>query len=1539
MERLTKFFMNRRTLFWSLMVILAIAGVASFMLMPKLEDPAVKGKQATVVVPYPGANAYDVELNVAKLVEDQLYTLPDVNNINTTCKEGVAMFQVEFKKKVTEEEIEQYFDLLRRKVNDIASSLPNGTYAPIVIDDMMDVYGIMYALTGDGYDYEEMLRYAKMLRNRLLEVDGIKRVNIAGSRSEVINIQIDQDRLAANGMLPTQLMMSLQNFGKVVSAGKYEVDNGFYTMRVSGTDNTVEEIRNMLISTPQGKVVKLKDLVQSVSLDYAEPQTNGFFLDGELALALCVAMEGDAVVPDVGKAVEAKMAQVMENVPAGLELHKIFFQPDLVSSSVNGFLLNVAESVLIVIIVLVLFMGWRSGVTIGFGLIMTILISFPILMLWGTTLQRISLGAFIVAMGMLVDNAVVVMDGIIVDRKRGLPASDYLYRTVRNTAMPLLGATIIAICTFIGVYLAEGSTAEYAADLFRVICISLLVSWLLAIVQIPVCTASWFPSHDKSRKSKVESQKQEPSRFAVAVRKVLNTLISHKAVSITVAVLVLVVSALGFTKIKNVFFPDFEYNQVVMECFWPEATSADVVKKNLMEMTRTLQQNEKVTRVSASQGSAPAHYSLVRPMTSGGSCYGELMVDFHNYDELCEELDGIREQLRTAYPDAYIRTRKYNFTVKTSHDIEAEFSGPDPAVLRRLAEQAEQIMRECEYVDPYSVQNNWGTKQPKLQACFNEQSGSNANIGRSNVANALAAATTGMPIGIVQNYDENRIVYLNVRQSDGSKIQDLTNIPVWSMINVRPDPISIPAIMAGGLESVTANIFRTVPISSVCDSLQVVFDDQVVRRHNGKRCIEAECDPNPYNPDATVNKVLAEIQPKIAAIPLPDGYSLDWIGTKKSADEGIMQVLVYTIIGLVIVLLVLLLLFNSWKKLLMIVFCLPFIICGIVPTMLLTDKPFTFMALIGILGLLGMMIKNAIVLVDEIDRLQSEGVAPLEAVIQAVISRTRPVLMASLTTIVGMLPLVADPMFGSMAVAIMGGLAIGTLVTLLLLPLLYATFFRINAKSENEKMRKSFVHRTSSLGTLLLLALCSLFFVPLSASAQTDTLTLSLQDCRDRALNYSQDMQIQRNKAEQADLTRRATLTNFFPNIEGTAMGIYTPDMHLIDNESSAFYVDVLMRGTYMAGFNLTQPVFAGGKLVNGYKLTKVGKEVSAEQQRMARAQVIAEVDNTYWTLVAVLSKVKLLNEYANQLDTLIDQISAANAVGMATDYDLMRVRTARSNIDYQQRRTRNGADMCRLSLCQQIGFNPDSAIILPDTNLTSHSTSGLTSHSASGLSDDLSDRPEIRMMELQLKAQKLQKKMVVGDYLPTVGLMASYSWFGNMKINGGIDMDLSPYGQAISQIGAALAAQGVTIPSIPNPLQRDFSYKIETHRPMLMISVSVPLTKWSEGAFKIKKAKLDVQNTELEMQKNTELMRLEVQKAIRNLDESEGLIESADIALQAATEQLRVMRDRYEVHLIPLSDLLDAQNQWQQAESDYIEARTQQLIYYTDYLRVTGKL
>ena len=559
MNRITEFFMKRTTVFWSLMGAIILAGILAFLNMPKLEDPAVPVKQAMVVIPYPGASAHEVELNVAQLMEEELRALPDVYKIKADCQSGMAMITVEFKMSVLIEDLEQHFDLLRRKVSDTASRLPAGCYDPVVLDDMMDVYGIFYSLTGQGYDYPELERYAKLIRRELLSVPGVKRVSISGTRDEVIDITLSKEELARNGLLPAQLMSAIQQTGKPVNAGAYRSGNENVRLQVDDAIATVDRLRNMTVSTPGGKQVRLGDIAR-IELTLAEPHRNGFFVDGKPALAICVAMENDAIVPDVGKAVDAKLAETMTSVPAGMETQKIFFQPDKVSDAISGFMLNLLESVVIVILVLVFTMGFRSGLIIGFGLVLTIAVSFPILLQCGTTLQRISLGAFIVAMGMLVDNAVVIMDGILVDRKRGLAPRVYLYRIGRNTAMPLLGATIIAAATFIGIYLSPDSAGEYAGDLFLVLCVSLLASWVLALVQVPVCARYWLPRHDKQTShTSNEAATVMNSPAHRLVRNSVETLIRHKRLTIISAVCVLAICIWGMTKVKNLFFPEFDY--------------------------------------------------------------------------------------------------------------------------------------------------------------------------------------------------------------------------------------------------------------------------------------------------------------------------------------------------------------------------------------------------------------------------------------------------------------------------------------------------------------------------------------------------------------------------------------------------------------------------------------------------------------------------------------------------------------------------------------------------------------------------------------------------------------------------------------------------------------------------------------------------------------------------------------------------------------------------------------------------------------------
>ena len=1044
--KITEFFMRRPTLFWSLAVFVILAGVLSFIQMPKLEDPAVAVKQAMVVVPYPGAGAHQVELEVAQLMEDELRNLPDVKKIKSESKNGMAMLTVEFQMTVLLEDLEQHFDLLRRKVDDLKPRLPQGCYDPVVVDDMMDVYGIFYAFTGDGYSYPELYQYARLLRRELMNVKGVKRINIVGNRDEVINIVLSKDKIARNGVLPTQIMMALQNAGKTVNSGDYQTGGDRLHIRVGEAVKDEEDIRRLLIGTFDGKQVRLGDVAQ-VERAFSEPQRNGFFVNGKPALAVCIAMEADAIVPDVGKAVDAKLDEVMRSMPAGMATEKIFFQPDKVDEAISSFMVNLVESVAIVILVLVFTMGIRSGVIIGFGLLLTSAVSFPILLVCGTTLQRISLGAFIVAMGMLVDNAIVIMDGILIDKQRGYGPKTYLYRIGRNTALPLLGATVIAASTFISVYLSPDSAGEYARDLFLVLCVSLLASWVLALIQVPVCAKSWLPLRDRKQAGKKEEVLNSPvHRF---VRRTIDILVGHRKLTLGIAGIVLLVCIWGMTKVKNLFFPDFDYRQLVVEYYLPSQSSPDRVRHDLLEISAWLQEKPEVERVAASMGSAPAYYCLARPMTSGGDCYGELMIDCKDYATVMKILPGLRDELRQRYPDAYIRMRKYNFSIATSHTVEVEFSGPDPAVLRDLSRQAEDIMRRCPYVDPYSVQNNWKPSAKSLAVDYVRADALRSGIERGDVANALLAATDGMPVGVLADRERMMTVNLMVRNADGSRIMDLNDIPVWSMMNMRLTDKDMEEILTGSKNAadIQDGLFRSVPLSSVSEPVRMDWEEDVVYRVNGRRAIEAECDPNTDLYAGTPAKVRASIEKEINAIQLPEGYQMRWVGEDELRDDAISNLLKFVPLTIFLILGILLLLFNNWKKVILILICFPFVFCGITPSLLLFRQPFTFMAIIGMMGLIGMMVKNAIVLVDEINRLQiEEHRDPYDSVVEATVSRVRPVLMASLTTIVGMIPLVSDPMYGSMAVTIMGGLTIGTIITLILLPLFYTALFRIRKK-------------------------------------------------------------------------------------------------------------------------------------------------------------------------------------------------------------------------------------------------------------------------------------------------------------------------------------------------------------------------------------------------------------------------------------------------------------------------------------------------------------
>ncbi len=1038
MMNITDYIFHRKAIFYFIFFAMIAGGILAFRSISKLEDPELVVMQSQIVTVYPGASAHEVEMQVTNAIEEHLNTLANVESIRSKSMPNLSVVAVTLELTVPQEEIEQRWDYLRRRMNEVIPELPEGTLAPMIYDDFGDVYGMFYAMTAEGFTYKEMSRMARYIQREMLAIEGVARVEIYGEQEPVTEIVFTPSGMGELGIYPLQVMAAINGQTSTVYPGPLQTGSQRINIEVDGRIKSPEDVAGTLVKGINGNIFKLSDIAK-VGETYSYPLRNTFFLNNRKAIGISLSMESGENIVEVGKRVEKRLSELQKNIPLGYSFEKVFFQPDLVKKSIDGFMFNLLASVAIVILVLMIAMGLRSGIIIGSGLVLTIMATFPILLAAGGTLQRISLGAFIVAMGMLVDNAIVVLDGILVNLKKGIPRHKALIDPAKKTAWPLFGATFIAIAAFLPVYLSQDAAGTYARDLFVVLCISLLISWLLAMTQVPL-----FAGKLLTFRAVTDEKDLFSGKFYGKLRKVLNTLLHYKTATLSISAILLAAAAFNFGNIKKSFFPDFNYNQAYIEYRLPAGASPQRVNNDLHSITEYLNSLDEVKMVASSHGQTPSRYCLVRPMGEAGDNYGELIVNFEDYETMIRMKPQIAEYLHGNFPDARTRIRKYNLSIKASHTVEVEFSGPDPAVLRNLSDRAKEIFRQNPYVDQYTLEDDWEPAGEVLTARYAQQAARRTGTTRQDVSNALLAATDGLPIG---SYFENQTrvnIVMKLRNPDGSRIEQPGDIPVWNMI---PDVSglneqTIRELMTGikSAEDLTRELIRPVPLSAVTSGLDLTWQEPVVRRINGRRAIQVQCEPgDDYSPALVLNTSRKAMED----IPLPDGYKLTWVGEHELQGDALRNIFRFLPIAITLIILTLILLFNDFRKPLIVLLCIPMAFTGIVPGMILAGQPFTFMAIIGSFGLMGMIVKNAIVLIDEAEQLIASGAEKHLALVNATISRTRPVLLASLTTILGMLPLLSDPMYASMAVAIISGLLIGTLITLLFVPILYAAFYGV----------------------------------------------------------------------------------------------------------------------------------------------------------------------------------------------------------------------------------------------------------------------------------------------------------------------------------------------------------------------------------------------------------------------------------------------------------------------------------------------------------------
>ncbi len=1000
---------------WVLVLICLIGGVLAYFEMGRLEDPEFTIKEAIVTVQYPGATALEVEQEVTEPLESAIQELAEVKEIRSRSMVGLAEIRVEIQDRYSGEQLDQIWDQLRNKVGDARQQLPPGLDPPLVNDDFGDVYGIFFALTGDGLTLKELHEVAKDLRRGLITAEGVGQVEIAGVREERILVEVDQARLAALRLSPQELVAALADADAAVESGGVRAGEFFVHLRPTGAFDSLDALRAL----PVGQGPQSVDLgsIATLKRDYAERPRQIIRHNGEPALTLGISGISGSNIVEVGRSVEAKLQSMQHLMPLGAELHPLYQQHSIVNESVNSFALNVFLSVAIVVGVLCLAMGVRAGVIIGAVLFLTVLGTLLVMWLAGIELERISLGALIIAMGMLVDNAVVVCDGMLIEKQRGRSILEASRKTLQQTQWSLLGATIIGILAFAGIGLSQDTTGEFLFSLFFVIATSLLLSWLLALLVVPLF--GYYLLERKGDRDNNDDGGDADEAYSGPIynryRRMAGSVLAHPWLTLGILVVLTVLSVLGFSRVPQSFFPPSSTPIFYVNLFLPQGTHIRETSRTAEDVEGYLKQLDGVSDVSTFVGSGASRFMLTYAPEQPNSALMHFLVRTEEPDVIAGLVHEVNQTLPGRYPSADVAAAQFMFGPNAEAKLEARISGPDPEELRRLSAEGQRILHEQGNV--FNIRDDWRAPIPVLRPQLALDRLADAGLTRQQVSQALSVASEGEQVSVFRERDELIPILLRATPEDRVEPGDLMQRLIWS-----------PASS------------RYVPLAQVADGIEATTEESMIRRYGRERTIAVRAEPRDGE---NTNDAFGRIRPLIEGIELPTGYSLEWGGDHEQSSDA-QQALASTLAApYLAMVLVTVLLFAKVRQPLMIWLVVPMALCGVTLGLLVTGQPFGFMALLGLLSLTGMLIKNAVVLVDEIDRQIEDEVPRLTAIVEASASRLRPVMMAAGTTVLGMVPLLFDPFFANMAVTIMGGLGFATLLTLLAVPCLYLLFMRV----------------------------------------------------------------------------------------------------------------------------------------------------------------------------------------------------------------------------------------------------------------------------------------------------------------------------------------------------------------------------------------------------------------------------------------------------------------------------------------------------------------
>lgn len=1018
------------------MILMVLAGLMAFFALGQLEDPEFTIKNATVATNYPGASAAEVEMEVTDRIEVAIQEMPQIEKLESVSKPGFSLVKVEILPQYPAEQLPQIWDELRRKVNDVTPRLPPGCGVPSVGDDFGDVYGFLLAVTGDGFSYYELEDHADEIKKELSLVKGVARVELWGVPTRCIYIDVSPTRLSQLGLTMDEIQHTLSEQNLVVDSGNFDLNQERLRIDQTGAFTSPEDIANLAIrgrtQSETGEATELLRIrdIGEVRQGLVEPAVTRMRYKnaqtGELNLptiGVAISNQSGANVVTLGKNLDTALANLRGVLPAGIEVHKISWQADQVDESIDVFVISLIESVVIVVAVLWIFMGFWTATVVGLsGLLLTIIGTFLCMNLLGIDLQRMSLGALVIAMGMMVDNAIVVADGVLVRMQRGMDRRRAAIEAATQPAWPLLGATIIAVIAFYPIYASEEGAGEYCASLFQVVAISLLLSWVLSVTATPLLCILMLPDPKGSA-----SAEEYGGAMFHTFRRMLDFCLARRWAVLAVLVVAMLGALSLFPLIDKSFFPDSARLQLMVDYWAPEGTTIETVSGDMQEIEAHLLTEPGVESVSSFIGAGPPRFYLPVDPEGANPAYGQLIVNLRSLDDLNRLIARLNPWFKANVPQAEPVIRRYGLGPSNTWTVELRITGPgsvDTETLRSIAERAVALAEASP--NAAIVRTNWRQKTKKVLSHYSQERARWTGVSRANIAEAARQAYDGYPVG---QYRERDKLY-----------------PILAR-NVQPERAQFPG-QIDTLQVRPTLATHTVPLSQAVDSIDVRWEESEIWRFNRRRTVTLQA----RTPDGVpASRLRTDLLPQVEALAaeLPPGFSMEWGGEFEDSRDSQQSLIPGMIPAGLIMALTLVALFNSFRPPLIIVAVVPFALIGVTIGLLVMGQPLGFVALLGVMSLSGMMIKNAIVLLDEINAQKALGKSDYDAIVISALSRLRPVGLAAGTTVLGVIPLLQDVFWVAMAVAIMFGLALGAFLTMFCVPVLYACLYRVPSPRAN----------------------------------------------------------------------------------------------------------------------------------------------------------------------------------------------------------------------------------------------------------------------------------------------------------------------------------------------------------------------------------------------------------------------------------------------------------------------------------------------------------